>query len=149
MTTSYKKDASNLIKFHLVLQMLQMAEYHARTVVSVTSLKRPSMKVRKQKLLNFLQGMLTSKHVVLQPGNLVHSSAFWLTAELISQYFYVSENYEPVYAKWTTERCAVCRWVEDWDYNKIVICNRFLSIRNISCPKYTAKPGEKFVICKN
>ena len=22
---------------------------------------------------------------------------------------------------WTTERCAVCRWVEDWDYNKMVI----------------------------
>lgn len=69
--------------------MLQMAEYHARTVVSVTSLKRPSMKARKQKLLNFLR-----------------------------------ENYEPVFAKWTTERCAVCRWVEDWDYNKIIICNR-------------------------
>lgn len=34
------------------------------------------------------------------------------------------EKYEPVYAKWTTERCAVCRWVEDWDYNKIIICNR-------------------------
>ncbi|KAK9758072.1 hypothetical protein RND81_01G204600 [Saponaria officinalis] len=34
------------------------------------------------------------------------------------------ENYEPVHAKWTTERCAVCRWVEDWDYNKIIICNR-------------------------
>ncbi|KAE8806389.1 histone-lysine N-methyltransferase ATX4-like [Hordeum vulgare] len=32
--------------------------------------------------------------------------------------------YSPVYAKWTTERCAVCRWVEDWDYNKIIICNR-------------------------
>lgn len=27
-------------------------------------------------------------------------------------------------AKWTTERCAICRWVEDWDYNKIIICNR-------------------------
>jgi hypothetical protein len=22
---------------------------------------------------------------------------------------------------WTTERCAACRWVEDWDYNKMVI----------------------------
>ncbi|XP_052209582.1 histone-lysine N-methyltransferase ATX4-like isoform X2 [Diospyros lotus] len=69
--------------------MLQIAEYHARTVVSVNSLKRPSIKVRKQKLLAFLQ-----------------------------------EKYEPVCAKWTTERCAVCRWVEDWDYNKIIICNR-------------------------
>ncbi|XP_024971078.1 histone-lysine N-methyltransferase ATX4-like isoform X1 [Cynara cardunculus var. scolymus] len=69
--------------------MLQVAEYHARTVVSVNSLKRPSLKARKQKLLSFLQ-----------------------------------EKYEPVYAKWTTERCAVCRWIEDWDYNKIIICIR-------------------------
>ncbi|XP_065867990.1 histone-lysine N-methyltransferase ATX5 [Euphorbia lathyris] len=37
---------------------------------------------------------------------------------------FLGEKYEPVYAKWTTERCAVCRWVEDWDYNKIIICNR-------------------------
>uniref|UniRef100_A0A2P2LUG2 Histone-lysine N-methyltransferase ATX3 n=1 Tax=Rhizophora mucronata TaxID=61149 RepID=A0A2P2LUG2_RHIMU len=37
---------------------------------------------------------------------------------------FLQEKYEPVYAKWTTERCAICRWVEDWDYNKIVICNR-------------------------
>ncbi|XP_022561658.2 histone-lysine N-methyltransferase ATX4-like [Brassica napus] len=37
---------------------------------------------------------------------------------------FLSERYEPVNAKWTTERCAVCRWVEDWDYNKIIICNR-------------------------
>ncbi|XP_050223367.1 histone-lysine N-methyltransferase ATX4 isoform X2 [Mercurialis annua] len=37
---------------------------------------------------------------------------------------FLQEKYEPLYAKWTTERCAVCRWVEDWDYNKIIICNR-------------------------
>ncbi|KAJ9164543.1 hypothetical protein P3X46_024108 [Hevea brasiliensis] len=37
---------------------------------------------------------------------------------------FLREKYEPVYAKWTTERCAVCRWVEDLDYNKIIICNR-------------------------
>ncbi|KAH1037930.1 hypothetical protein J1N35_039673 [Gossypium stocksii] len=37
---------------------------------------------------------------------------------------FLQEKYEPVRAKWTTERCAVCRWVEDWDYNKIIICNR-------------------------
>uniref|UniRef100_A0A0E0JLW9 Histone-lysine N-methyltransferase n=1 Tax=Oryza punctata TaxID=4537 RepID=A0A0E0JLW9_ORYPU len=36
----------------------------------------------------------------------------------------LSEPYDTVNVKWTTERCAVCRWVEDWDYNKIVICNR-------------------------
>ncbi|KAJ9545686.1 hypothetical protein OSB04_025393 [Centaurea solstitialis] len=35
--------------------MLQVAEYHARTVVSVNSLKRPSLKARKQKLLSFLR----------------------------------------------------------------------------------------------
>ncbi|GAB2265081.1 hypothetical protein Dimus_000148 [Dionaea muscipula] len=69
--------------------MLQMAEYHAHALASAKPPKRPSLKVRKQKLLSFLQ-----------------------------------EKYEPVYPKWTTERCAVCRWVEDWDYNKIIICNR-------------------------
>lgn len=69
--------------------MLQVAEYHARTAVPVKSLKRPPLKVRRQKLLTFLQ-----------------------------------EKYEPVSTRWTTERCAVCRWVEDWDYNKIIICNR-------------------------
>ncbi|GKD68102.1 histone-lysine N-methyltransferase ATX4-like protein, partial [Tanacetum coccineum] len=69
--------------------MLQVAEYHARSVVSVNPVKRPSLKSRKQKLLSFLQ-----------------------------------EKYDPVYAKWTTERCAVCRWIEDWDYNKIIICIR-------------------------
>ncbi|XP_015577364.2 histone-lysine N-methyltransferase ATX3 [Ricinus communis] len=37
---------------------------------------------------------------------------------------FLQEKYDPVYAKWTTERCAVCRWVEDWDVNKIIICNR-------------------------
>ncbi|XP_047334284.1 histone-lysine N-methyltransferase ATX3-like isoform X2 [Impatiens glandulifera] len=37
---------------------------------------------------------------------------------------FLEEKHEPVYVKWTTERCAVCRWVEDWDYNKIIICNR-------------------------
>ncbi|TVU35727.1 hypothetical protein EJB05_17630 [Eragrostis curvula] len=36
----------------------------------------------------------------------------------------LNEPYDSVNVKWTTERCAVCRWVEDWDYNKIVICNR-------------------------
>ena len=46
------------IESHLVSQMLQIAEYHERAVVSVNSLKRPSMKVRKQKLLAFLRGIL-------------------------------------------------------------------------------------------
>ncbi|KAH9787467.1 Histone-lysine N-methyltransferase ATX5 [Citrus sinensis] len=34
---------------------------------------------------------------------------------------FMKEKYEPVSVKWTTERCAICRWVEDWDYNKIII----------------------------
>ncbi|KAJ3695201.1 hypothetical protein LUZ60_000578 [Juncus effusus] len=36
----------------------------------------------------------------------------------------LDQPYDPVLVKWTTERCAVCRWVEDWDYNKIIICIR-------------------------
>ncbi|XP_047156965.1 histone-lysine N-methyltransferase ATX3-like [Vigna umbellata] len=37
---------------------------------------------------------------------------------------FLQEKYEPVNAKWTTKRCAVCRWVEDLEDNKIIICNR-------------------------
>ena len=44
--------------------------------------------------------------------------------DLFYCYLIVTEKYEPVHAKWTTERCAVCRWVEDWEDNKIIICNR-------------------------
>ncbi|OVA11323.1 PWWP domain [Macleaya cordata] len=69
--------------------MLQISECHERGLVSANTQKQPSLNLRRQKLLAFLQ-----------------------------------EKYEPVNAKWTTERCAVCRWVEDWDYNKIIICNR-------------------------
>ncbi|EPS60451.1 hypothetical protein M569_14352, partial [Genlisea aurea] len=93
-TGSKKKNWKSSVKvkgslLHLEQWMLQMAEYHERTLVPSKSVKRPSMKVMRQRLLNFLQ-----------------------------------EHYEPVHAKWTTERCAVCRWVEDWDFNKIIICIR-------------------------
>ncbi|XP_056691234.1 histone-lysine N-methyltransferase ATX5 isoform X2 [Spinacia oleracea] len=76
-----------MTKLSTFFVMLQMVEFHAQ---AATSAKPPekSLKIRKQKLLSFLQ-----------------------------------EQYESVYAKWTTERCVVCRWVEDWDYNKIIICN--------------------------
>ncbi|XP_055828536.1 histone-lysine N-methyltransferase ATX4-like [Solanum dulcamara] len=36
----------------------------------------------------------------------------------------LQEKYRPVNAKWTSERCAICRWIEDWDFDKIIICNR-------------------------
>ncbi|KAL9262357.1 Histone-lysine N-methyltransferase ATX3-like protein, partial [Drosera capensis] len=39
---------------------------------------------------------------------------------------FLGENREPLYPKWTSERCAVCRWVEDWDDNKVIICNRLV-----------------------
>ncbi|CAN1264057.1 Histone-lysine N-methyltransferase ATX4 [Linum perenne] len=92
--------------------MMQLAEFHARSV-STTSSKKPSIKERKHKLLAFLQ-----------------------------------ERYEPVYAKWTTERCAVCRWVEDWDYNKIIICNRCQIAVHQEC--YGARHVQDFTswVCK-
>lgn len=40
--------------------MLQVAEYHQRSLVPVNSQKRPSQKARKQKLLAFLQGIHTT-----------------------------------------------------------------------------------------
>ncbi|KEH35451.1 histone-lysine N-methyltransferase ATX5 isoform X2 [Medicago truncatula] len=61
---------------------------------------------------------------------------------------FLKEKYEPVYAKWTTERCAVCRWVEDWDYNKIIICNRCQIAVHQEC--YGAKNVRDFTswVCK-
>ncbi|CAH1447815.1 unnamed protein product [Lactuca virosa] len=37
---------------------------------------------------------------------------------------FLQDKYEAVNAKWTSERCAICRWDEDYDVNKIIICNR-------------------------
>ncbi|XVE58382.1 hypothetical protein DITRI_Ditri04bG0165400 [Diplodiscus trichospermus] len=61
---------------------------------------------------------------------------------------FLREKYEPVHAKWTTERCAVCRWVEDWDYNKIIICNRCQIAVHQEC--YGAKNVRDFTswVCK-
>ncbi|GLU12015.1 hypothetical protein SLE2022_287240 [Rubroshorea leprosula] len=61
---------------------------------------------------------------------------------------FLQEKYEPVYVKWTTERCAVCRWVEDWDYNKIIICNRCQIAVHQEC--YGARNVQDFTswVCK-
>ncbi|KAL1329214.1 histone-lysine N-methyltransferase ATX3 isoform X2 [Arachis ipaensis] len=61
---------------------------------------------------------------------------------------FLQENYEPVHAKWTTERCAVCRWVEDWEDNKIIICNRCQIAVHQEC--YGAKNVQDFTswVCR-
>ncbi|GMJ06454.1 Arabidopsis TRITHORAX 5, SET domain group 29 [Hibiscus trionum] len=61
---------------------------------------------------------------------------------------FLQEKYEPVHVKWTTERCAVCRWVEDWDYNKIIICNRCQIAVHQEC--YGARNVKDFTswVCK-
>ena len=112
-----------LIGSCLTLQMLQLAEYHANATATTKPLKRPSIRERKQKLLAFLRGTLLG----IEFSNfvsvlIVFIHGRWLVLIIT---FLVTEKYEPVHAKWTTERCAVCRWVEDWDYNKIIICNRY------------------------
>ncbi|XP_058100416.1 histone-lysine N-methyltransferase ATX5-like isoform X2 [Magnolia sinica] len=87
-TGSKWKNWKVTVKVKSSMQPLQqwISKYGVDGLVSISIVK---LKLRKQKLLAFLQ-----------------------------------EKYDPVYAKWTTERCAICRWVEDWDYNKIIICNR-------------------------
>ncbi|THG01556.1 hypothetical protein TEA_023891 [Camellia sinensis var. sinensis] len=74
----------------LLLFMLQIAEYHARTVVSANSLKRPSIKARKQKLLTFLQGG------ALKPTDVeslwVHVTCAWFQPEVS---FSSDEKMEP------------------------------------------------------
>ncbi|CAA7397417.1 unnamed protein product [Spirodela intermedia] len=88
-TGSRSKNWKTSVKVKDSMQPLEKWIEENRTFEWIIGAKRPSPKVRKQKLLDFLNG-----------------------------------RYDPVYAKWTTERCAICRWVEDWDYNKIIICNR-------------------------
>ncbi|CAL9137056.1 unnamed protein product [Musa acuminata var. zebrina] len=88
-------------------------DHYNSNMVSMNHAKRPSAKVRKQKLLAFLQ-----------------------------------EAYDPVYAKWTTERCAICRWVEDWDYNKIIICNRCQIAVHQECYGVRAKQDFTSWICR-
>ncbi|PRQ49010.1 putative histone-lysine N-methyltransferase transcription regulator PHD family [Rosa chinensis] len=58
------------------------------------------------------------------------------------------EKYEPVEAKWTSERCAVCRWVEDWEDNKMIICNRCQIAVHQEC--YGAKHVQDFTswVCR-
>ncbi|KAL6569625.1 hypothetical protein OROMI_014139 [Orobanche minor] len=61
---------------------------------------------------------------------------------------FLRENYKPVYARWTTERCAICRWVVDWDYNKIIFCNRCQIAVHQEC--YGAKHTRDFAswVCR-
>ncbi|KAL6495576.1 hypothetical protein OROGR_030139 [Orobanche gracilis] len=61
---------------------------------------------------------------------------------------YGVKNYKPIYARWTTERCAICRWVVDWDYNKILFCNRCQIAVHQEC--YGAKHTRDFAswVCR-
>ncbi|KAK9910195.1 hypothetical protein M0R45_034166 [Rubus argutus] len=61
---------------------------------------------------------------------------------------YLQEKYVPVNAKWTTERCAICRWVEDWEDNKMIICNRCQIAVHQEC--YGAKDVQDFTswVCR-
>ncbi|KAL6225317.1 hypothetical protein ACLB2K_004167 [Fragaria x ananassa] len=60
----------------------------------------------------------------------------------------LEQKYEPVDAKWTSERCAVCRWVEDWEDNKMIICNRCQIAVHQEC--YGAKHVQDFTswVCR-
>ncbi|TKY64081.1 Histone-lysine N-methyltransferase ATX3 [Spatholobus suberectus] len=82
----------------------------------------------------------------------IADTCFLLNISLKTNLFYfyliVTEKYEPVNAKWTTERCAVCRWVEDWEDNKIIICNRCQIAVHQEC--YGAKNVQDFTswVCR-
>ncbi|KAL2511285.1 Histone-lysine N-methyltransferase ATX3 [Abeliophyllum distichum] len=79
------------------------------------------LRLDKKKLFGLLQG----NRVSFCCGSFTYSFFFVTKKESsVLTIFTLTENYEPVYTKWTTERCAICRWVEDWDYNKMIICNR-------------------------
>ncbi|XP_076898676.1 histone-lysine N-methyltransferase ATX4-like [Bidens hawaiensis] len=46
---------------------------------------------------------------------------------------FLKEKYEPANGKWTTERCAICRWDEDYESNSIIFCNRCLIAVHQEC----------------
>ncbi|MCO5602839.1 hypothetical protein L7F22_056978 [Adiantum nelumboides] len=54
--------------------------------------------------------------------------------------------YIPVVVNWTAERCAVCRWVEDFDWNKMIICNRCGIAVHEEC--YGKRATNGFFICR-
>lgn len=56
--------------------------------------------------------------------------------------------YEPVIVNWTPERCAVCRWVEDYDYNKILICNRCQIAVHEDCYGVRASDTGSSFVCR-
>ncbi|KAI3515507.1 hypothetical protein L1887_14405 [Cichorium endivia] len=61
---------------------------------------------------------------------------------------FLQEKYEPVFAKWTTERCAICRWDEDYDVNKIIVCNMFQIAVHQEC--YAVRDVHDFIswVCR-
>ncbi|KAL5155723.1 Histone-lysine N-methyltransferase ATX3 [Glycine soja] len=83
-----------------------------------------------------------------------HNSGAGTSLQLDQQQIlsFLQEKYEPVYANWITERCAICRWVEDWEDNKIIICNRCQIAVHQEC--YGAKNVQDFTswvcrVCEN
>ncbi|XP_076897208.1 histone-lysine N-methyltransferase ATX5-like [Bidens hawaiensis] len=46
---------------------------------------------------------------------------------------FLKGKYEPANGKWTTERCAICRWDEDYESNSIIFCNRCLIAVHQEC----------------
>lgn len=56
--------------------------------------------------------------------NIDYVKVAWSQLDEERLFSFLQEDYKPVDAKWTTERCAICRWDEDYDVNTIIICNR-------------------------
>lgn len=103
-------------KFNADNKVLQIEGFSAPTLEEGTA---DCGILDKQKMLSLLEGSSTA-------STLMQRLLFWSSylINLLTSYFVCTEKYEPVSAKWTTERCAVCRWVEDWEENKMIICNR-------------------------
>eukprot|EP00249_Psilotum_nudum_P020055 c27540_g1_i1 orf=387-5525(-) len=61
---------------------------------------------------------------------------------------YLQAPSEPIAVNWTPERCAVCRWVEDYDYNKILICNRCQIAVHEECYGMRASETNGSFVCR-
>lgn len=128
----YGKEAEYLPKLHQVLckcedckdgKMMGPSKWERHTGCKKKKWKESiKLKNTKRTLLSWIQYMLRKGAGGLAYGG----SEICMPSQQRERELHacLCGEYEPVLVNWTPERCAVCRWVEDYDYNKILVCNR-------------------------
>uniref|UniRef100_A0A165XES6 Histone-lysine N-methyltransferase n=1 Tax=Daucus carota subsp. sativus TaxID=79200 RepID=A0A165XES6_DAUCS len=123
--------------------MLQVAEYHQRSLVPVNSQKRPSQKARKQKLLDFLQGG------ALKPTDVkplwVHITCAWFQPEVS---FASDEKMEPalgilrIPSNSFVKICVICKQI----HGSCTKCSKCSTYYHAMCASRAGAPDPDTVL---